>query len=625
MSDLGIAGLHQRAGAPSVRRQITRPGVPGDKEPTNSEYCWLFSKYSRNKKHMKKFFSAGVLAVLIFCQAARVAASSTPEEQADFLAGIPLPSGSVLAPLQESSSYKLHQKELNEKWAYCKKARYDAMQKWGEEHLKKEPSSRDVVRYLFGGPDFLNAFAFFPEARVMVLGGLEPIGEVPQPESLEPGSFPNSLEALRQALRTSLYCGYFITKEMGGQLHQGVFKGVLPVLYTHLALTGNRIESVEMVSPFGAPGVKIAYQRPGHPSQTLYYFKADLANGSGCQKFLSWLEGLGNGPAYLKAASYLLHNDSFSQTRAFLLNTSTLVVEDDSGIPFHDFNNGDWKIQVFGDYSSPLALFSGYKQQDFKAAYSTGANCGPITFGAGYHVLPKHANLLMATKGGKPATATVTTVATVTAAPVPVPVQKKTTAATVAAASAPAPVQKKTAAATVAAAPVPAPAQKKTAAATVAAAPTPAPAQKKTVAATVAAAPAPAPAQKKTAAATVAAAPSPAQKKVPQAAVQQTAKVEPAGQQKTVAQSDADPKERRKNLTALEDEERRIRDDKSLSREENKILLQAIWRKQLAVMGLPPDAAGKAPSRKKAAAPEKPAPIETAEPRPPTPPEATDT
>ena len=542
---------------------------------------------------MKKFFPAGVLVVLIFCQAARVAASSTPEEQADFLAGIPLPSGSVLAPLQESSSYKLHQKELNEKWAYCKKARYDAMQKWGEEHLKKEPSSRDVVRYLFGGPDFLNAFAFFPDARVMVLGGLEPIGEVPLPESLDPGSFPNSLEALRQALRTSLYCGYFITKEMGGQLHQGVFKGVLPVLYTHLALTGNRIESVEMVSPFGAPGVKITYQRPGHSSQTLYYFKADLANGSGCQKFLSWLEGLGNGPAYLKAASYLLHNDSFSQTRAFLLNTSTLVVEDDSGIPFHDFNNGDWKIQVFGDYSSPLALFSGYKQQDFKAAYSTGANSGPITFGAGYHVLPKHANLLMATKGGKPATATVATVATVAAAPVP----------------APSPAQKKTAAATVAATPAPTPAQKKTAAATVAAAPAPAPAQKKAAAATVAVAPVPAPAQKK----------------IPQAAVQQAAKAEPAGQQKTVAQSDADPKERRKNLTALEDEERRIRDDKSLSREENKILLHAIWRKQLAVMGLPPDAAGKAPSGKKADAPAKSAPIQTAEPRPPTPPEATDT
>ena len=491
---------------------------------------------------MKKFFSARSLLVLLWCQVswATASPSSTPGEQADFLAGIPLPGSSVLAPLQESSSYKLHQKELNEKWTHCKKARYDAMQKWGEEHLKGDASSRDVVRYLFGGPDFLNAFAFFPDARVMVLGGLEPIGEVPQPESLKSGSFSNSLDVLRQALGTSLYCGYFVTKEMKGQLHQGDFHGVLPVLYTELALTENRIESVEMVSPFGAPGVKITYRRPGHASQTLYYFQADLSNGSGCQKFLSWLGDLGNGPAYLKAASYLLHNDSFSQTRDFLLNSSTLVVEDDSGIPFRHLNNGGWKIQVFGAYTPPLPLFSRHKQLDFAAAYCTGANGGPIPFGAGYHMKPKQANLLLATRTGK-----------IEALPV---------------AATPAPV--------------------------------------------------------------------PAQKKIPQTTVKQTAKLEPASQKKTVSQPGAAPTgrdDRRKSLAVLEDEERLIRDDKSLSREERAVLLQSIWRKQLAAMGLPPDAAGKstpAKGARKAAPPTPsagPEPVQTAEPRPPAMPEATDT
>ncbi|MEI6032969.1 MAG: hypothetical protein WCS65_01660 [Verrucomicrobiae bacterium] len=353
---------------------------------------------------MKLISPAKVMAILLFAAQAAWAAGpspSTPQEQAEFLAGIPLPGTSVLAELQQSSAYRLHQKELNEKWAYCKKVRYDAMQKWAEAHLKNDRSTRDVVRYLFGGPDFCNAFAFFPDARVMVLGGLEPVGEVPQPESLKPGSFSSSLEGLRLALRNSLYCGYFITKEMGGQLRHGAFQGVMPVLYAELALTGNRIESVELVRPFGSPGVKITYQRPGHGAQSLYYFQANLANGSECQRFLGWLGEQGNGPAYLKAASYLLHNEGFSQARAFLLNTSTLVVEDDSGIPFRHFNNGGWKVQVFGDYTSPLPIFSGYKQRDFKAAYSTGANAGPLGFGAGYHVVPKRANLLLATKSGK--------------------------------------------------------------------------------------------------------------------------------------------------------------------------------------------------------------------------------
>jgi hypothetical protein len=356
---------------------------------------------------MIRILTSLVAAALLVAQAAGDPVPSTPREQADFLAGIPLPESSVLAELQKSPAYKAHQAEINQQWAHCKSSRYDAMQKWAEEHLKNEASSRGVVRYLFGGPDFLNAFAFFPDARVIVLGGLEPVGEVPPPESLKPGGFANSLGALRQALRTSFYCGYFITKDMNGQLGRGAFKGVLPVLLTELAITGNTVDSVERVSPFGSPGVRISFSRPGGEAQTLYYFQADLSNGK-CQPFLSWLAGLGDGPAYLKAASYLLHNDSFSETRDFLLKTSTLVVEDDSGIPFRHFNHAGWTVRVFGAYTPPIPIFSGYRQRDFSAAYQTPANAGPITFGAGYHVRPHQANLLLAKKvaaTGEPAAA----------------------------------------------------------------------------------------------------------------------------------------------------------------------------------------------------------------------------
>jgi hypothetical protein len=114
--------------------------------------------------------------------------------------------------------------------------------------------------------------------------------------------------------------------------------------------------------------------------------------------------------------------------------------------------------------------------------------------------------------------------------------------------------------------------------------------------------------------------------------VKQTAKLEPASQKKTVSQPDAAApagrEDRHKSLAVLEDEERHIRDDKNLSREERTVLLQTIWRKQLAVMGQPPDAAGKsAPSKGagKAASPAGSAPIQTAEPRPPETPKATDT
>jgi hypothetical protein len=322
--------------------------------------------------------------------------ASTPEEQAEFLAGIELPKNSVLHPLQGSPEYLHHQQKLLGEWGFCRQVRYDAMQAWGRAHLAGYPASRGILRYLFGGPDFLNAYAFFPETRVMVLGGLEPVGAVPPPEALDPGALGAALKALGEALHTSLFCGYFITSEMKPQLVQGSFQGVLPVLYTELALTGNIIRSVQMVRPFGSPGVEIIYQQQGGQQQTLYYFQADLSNGKECRNFLQWLNDLGPGASYLKAASYLLPLEWFSETRNFLLKTSDLILQDDSGLPFRSFLPGTWHLQLYGIYTDPLPIFHLHRDQELDAAYHSGNYAGPLSFGAGYHVNGNDANLLLA-------------------------------------------------------------------------------------------------------------------------------------------------------------------------------------------------------------------------------------
>ena len=98
---------------------------------------------------------------------AQGALPSTAQEQASFLAGLPLPKQSPLYHLQESSEYRQHQKELQEQWTFCRRIRYDTMQQWGRDHLARYAVTRGVLRYLFGGPDFLNAYAFFPDTRVI--------------------------------------------------------------------------------------------------------------------------------------------------------------------------------------------------------------------------------------------------------------------------------------------------------------------------------------------------------------------------------------------------------------------------------------------------------------------------
>ncbi len=363
------------------------------------------------------------------------AMASSLQEQAAFLSGMPLPSGSTLAPLQHSSEYQAHQKDLQEQWAFCKRLRYEAMQRWAREHLSQHLSTRSVVRYLFGGPDFLNAHAFFPDARILVLGGLEPVGEVPPPESLAPETILAGLKAIREALHTSLFAGYFITSEMRPQLLQGSFRGVLPVLMTELALTGNQIISVETVKPFGSSGVKIIYARfdprADTQPQTLYYFQADLSNGKEGKRFLDWLGTLGEGASYLKAASYLLPLPSFSDTRNFLVNTSALILQDDSGIPFTAFQPDLWKIELFGVYTDPLSIFKISREPTLIAAYASSDYAGPLPFGAGYHVNPKDANLLLAIRlNSRPDTvaypSVISPMAEATPTPLPTPKPKRT-------------------------------------------------------------------------------------------------------------------------------------------------------------------------------------------------------
>lgn len=345
-------------------------------------------------------------ALLLLGSSSRAAATqpSLPREQAAFLAGIPLSRKSILYPLQKSPEYLEYQRKIQEQWGFCRKIRYGAMQQWAKNHLARYPATRGVLRYLFGGPDFLNAFAFFPDTQTMVLGGLEPVGEVPPPEVLDPIALGAALKALEESLHTSLFCGYFITSEMKPQLVQGSFRGVLPVLYTELALTGNIIESVSMIRPFGSPGVEIIYHRPGGPPQKLYYFQADLSNGKECRRFLAWLGDLGPGASYLKAASYLLPLDSFSETRNFLTRTSSLILQDDSGLPFGSFLPGEWQIRLFGVYTDPLPIFNLGKDPLLDEAFQSGMRVGSLPFGAGYHVQPDDANLLLAVRHGSAGT-----------------------------------------------------------------------------------------------------------------------------------------------------------------------------------------------------------------------------
>ena len=322
-------------------------------------------------------------------------------EDALLLAGKELPSTSSLASLQMSSSYQAHRLALQKMWTEYEQRHFLPMRQWSAQELPQRIPLPSTICYLFGGPDILNPLALFPDAAsTYLLCGKESIGVLTPPEQLSPEQLQRGLSSIREATQTAFQFGYFITKEMRSQTIDGPFQGVLPLLLTLLSLTGNQIVSVERLSLGGAPGVRIRFIAPSSAEKTLYYAQQDLSNGNG-RSFLRWLQKFAPVISYLKAASYLLHEEDFSQARNFLLQNSTAILQDDSGIPFRYFDSLDWTIYLFGDYKGPIELFRPKYQADLAAAYQTSLLAAPMNFGTGYQFQPGlsgGANLLLAVR-----------------------------------------------------------------------------------------------------------------------------------------------------------------------------------------------------------------------------------
>jgi hypothetical protein len=348
--------------------------------------------------------------------------SLAPDDVAKFLAGVPLPSGSPLAALQRSSAYSGHVAALARLSRHYDRNYFSKMRAWSSAELSPRIPMNLPVYYFFAGPDAVSAIALFPNAPVYILGGLESVGSIPSPNTLAPEAVAQGLDNLRKSAEVILSFGHFITKDMKAELDRTAFRGVLPLIYTFISLTGGEIVSTRYVgvgsdgvlrefndSFSGSrgilPGVRIDFRRDGASGvQTLYYVQANVAddglksNGS----LLKWAGGFGVGNVYLKAASYLLHESYFSRIRAFLLNYAAAVLQDDSGIPLRFFGDGRWRLWLFGTYSGTLDIFAKYYQSDLQAAFAAPGAALPLPFGTGYKWRLGESNLLLAVKQQAP-------------------------------------------------------------------------------------------------------------------------------------------------------------------------------------------------------------------------------
>ena len=131
------------------------------------------------------------------------------------------------------------------------------------------------------------------------------------------------------------------------------------------------------------------------------YFALNLQNPRLAKKpgTTKYLESLPPGATLVKSASYLMHKNYFSTIRGIILAHSNVVIEDDSGIPYHYFFEPPvWDVHLFGAYDQPIGLFKSGLQDDLKAAYDAHTGVDPLDFGIGYKWRNNESNLLLAVR-----------------------------------------------------------------------------------------------------------------------------------------------------------------------------------------------------------------------------------
>lgn len=315
------------------------------------------------------------------------------------LAGIPC--GGAWEATPEWKSYK---SSLDGQWQYLDEVRLKAMRTWGATELADLREKSSTIFYPFSGPDVLYADTFFPNSKILLMAGLEPVGSLPSLDTLQAqGKLGLYLHSISQSLFTILAASFFKTKDMKVDFHNELVDGLVPAMVVFLARNGYPITDIQYVSltadgglrprgEHGAPGVQITY---GDGRQVLY-FQANLADDGLKHNpgFVKLMQKLAPGITYLKAASYLCYYDDFSTIREAILEDSVGIVEDDSGVPFKYFDPLKWIVIPYGDYTGPIDLFKERKQPDLTAFYQKTPHA-QLPFGSGYKFHPSVSSLLV--------------------------------------------------------------------------------------------------------------------------------------------------------------------------------------------------------------------------------------
>lgn len=342
--------------------------------------------------------------------------SREADDAGRFLAGLAGRPDSPFEHLEEDASWRVHQTELDTNWKEIEAAWIPQVRRFAESELSGSRLQASVVFYPFSGPDALTPTLLFPNSSTYVLIGLEPAGTLPLSGHFDRRSLPTRLERVRGSVYSKLHRSFFITREMDRQFRGQVSDGLLePILHllvrTNHTVLGYRYVRVDdagrivtrdaryrQPGHFRSNGVQIDFcSQAGKQVQKLYYFSVNLSDerlGEN-RPFLAFLATLNSVTTLLKATSYMPHRPDFGIICKQILENSSAILQDDSGLPYRVFAPAAWQITLFGSYSQPYGSFRWREQPDLKEAFRT-SGPKPLSFRIGYGFSQVPSNLLLA-------------------------------------------------------------------------------------------------------------------------------------------------------------------------------------------------------------------------------------
>jgi len=357
-------------------------------------------------------------AVVVQAQpyASEVKLSSTldADHVARIMAALPVPETAPenIQQLRQTSNVKTHYTQFEVAWKKLEAKKLARIRKWRDDEIADLNKAGTNLFYPFAGPDFLNAYLLFPNCENYLLFGLEKIGKLPTIGQLK----GNYLYSLRKSLAILMNRNYFITRDMMNKLNSNV-KGVLPLVAVFMARSGNKILSVQKVyvqkdgtpkyvafddSKYypGIKGVTIEFKNSKRDlPQRMYYFGTNFVDASMRSKkhLVKFINGFSKKMTFTKSASYLLHGYNFSTIRNIVLNNTSAVVQDDTGVPYR-FYKDQWEVKLYGKYARPVRDFNYGFQKDLNQRFRTDKTVKPIDFTFGYHWWTDKSSILVCRK-----------------------------------------------------------------------------------------------------------------------------------------------------------------------------------------------------------------------------------